>query len=807
MSIKSINKADVSKITSGQVIIDLKSIVKELVENAIDAECSKIELNFQNYGIDFISITDDGKGIPPEDFESVCLRSHTSKIVAFDDLNNLNTLGFRGEALNSICSISHRVKIKTCTEYPKNYELEYDNLGKLSKSQSKIGGGFSKKTGTSISIEKLFVNLPVRFKNFIKNSKREFHKAITFLTQYLLIYPEIKFSVFNEINGKKSLVLSGRGGAKTSVLDNMITVFGSNGAKGLIPISLSINEDIKLEGYISSYSFGLGRSVTDRQFLFVNKRPVNLKKLAKIINDVYKLFNHVQYPIFIVNIEINPSKLDVNLTPDKTFVMIHQESEVFEMIRTELSNFFEKQDNVIPKNKNREPDEVNRSTYESSDSKPGHILVISDVVRTASPDQEIKHLQHISHQNTDAEESLTVTIAQTKEVTDDLDENGKVTQNTTDSLETSSLNACEVATSRLFIESDPEELGHHEILSIEKDRKANEIEDDADPSDSSSGSPKRDSSELECNCDGSSVMNVQVEAIELPESDGHGKNFHPVSEEEDLHIQIGNQEFEERPFKRIKTDQLHSRCETISSEQILAQIANRREHPGNANKKSDRDIKLMEINDEQELSYIISKEDFTRMKLIGQFNLGFILVTLNKKNLFIIDQHASDEKYNFERLNQEFRINIQRLVVPQTVELSIIDELLVIENESTFRANGFQFTVDYESNPGSRITLLSYPSSKGTVFGINDFHELINLINANPRNKHIKCSKIWSLLAMRACRSSIMIGQTLAKSKMSKVVRNLYQLDKPWNCPHGRPTMRHLIELNNWHDNYSDYEL
>jgi DNA mismatch repair protein PMS2 len=199
------------------------------------------------------------------------------------------------------------------------------------------------------------------------------------------------------------------------------------------------------------------------------------------------------------------------------------------------------------------------------------------------------------------------------------------------------------------------------------------------------------------------------------------------------------------------------------------------------------------------------------MKLVGQFNLGFILVSLSKdgcNNLFIIDQHASDEKYNFERLITNFEINYQSLVQPQTVELSIIDEILVIDNKSVFERNGFKFEIDEEQKCGKRIKLTAIPYSKGHTFNMQDFNELINLLNDNGNNRDIKCQKIRSLCAMKACRSLIMIGQSLLENTMTRVVENLSKLNKPWNCPHGRPTMRHLIELNHWKaSNFPDYKI
>ena len=809
MAIKSIDQKDVSKITSGQVIIDLKSIVKELVENSIDANSTKIEINFQNYGIDSISVTDNGKGIKKEDFEFVCLRSHTSKISEFEDLDKLSTLGFRGEALNSICSVSSKVKIVTCTDYPKNHELDYDKAGKLSKSVSKIGGGFSKQTGTSVSIEKIFFDLPVRLKNFVKNSKREFHKAINFLTQYLLIYPEIKFSVFNVVNSKKSLALSSRGGSKSTILDNMITVFGANGAKGLVELKLLISEDIQIEGYISSYSFGLGRLVTDRQFMFINKRPVMLKKLSKIVNDVYKSFNHMQYPIFILNIAIDPLALDVNLTPDKGMIMIHLEQDLFEKIRLDLIGFFESQDNVIPRNLERH--ELNKSTFTKREKKPS--------VQNIEPDSDIEDIKlplaKEMGESSIATESDTIVQESCASGLDNIKEHYQESNVVEDGQEhllpehEESLQVVTVVTDPETSNIDQEQRNTFELINKEREQDIGSPDDDEDqPIEGREDvDTKEEGNDQIIEDDSKNLASSKYSPINTlaPEYDDHRKNYQ-ITQQKKCLIRINEQEFEESHNKRLKIDMLHNRVESANSHAIVSSIKEEMCHTS-LNNNGNRSLKLLEIQDDQSLSYTILRKDFLKMKLIGQFNLGFILVTLDDNNLFIIDQHASDEKYNFERLNQELSIKIQRLIVPQTIELSIIDELLVIEHEQIFMSNGYQFTVVLEAKPGSRIRLNTMPSSRGVVFDLNDFQELINLVNTNPRNKNLKCSKIRNLLAMRACRSSIMIGQPLTRGRMTKVVQNLSQLDKPWNCPHGRPTMRHLVEFDHWRDNRVDYEI
>lgn len=227
-------------------------------------------------------------------------------------------------------------------------------------------------------------------------------------------------------------------------------------------------------------------------------------------------------------------------------------------------------------------------------------------------------------------------------------------------------------------------------------------------------------------------------------------------------------------------------------------------------KQEDTDIE----NDIEYMNLSVNKKEFAEMEIVGQFNLGFIIVI--RKNgkhydLFIVDQHASDEKYNFETLQRETIIACQTLITPQPLELNIIEEFLILDNLSVFQTNGFKLKIDEDEEPGHKISLLSVPISKQTVFDINDFNELVQLVKENDGSNHnnhksIRCSKLRSLFAMRACRMSIMIGKPLTQKTMNRVVHNLSGLDKPWNCPHGRPTMRHLMELKDWKSFTDDYE-
>lgn len=216
---------------------------------------------------------------------------------------------------------------------------------------------------------------------------------------------------------------------------------------------------------------------------------------------------------------------------------------------------------------------------------------------------------------------------------------------------------------------------------------------------------------------------------------------------------------------------------------------------------------------EERLSLTVTKPDFNEMRIIGQFNLGFIIAvrppttTSPTSDVFIIDQHASDEKYNFERLSADTTLVSQRLVQPHPLELTAVEEELILANEHVLRANGFiiEMNTSDEFDSGHRGKLTSLPMSKEVTFTPTDLEELLALIMDNPPSSSTSTSpyiprpsKVRKLLASRACRSSVMIGKTLKTARMREIVRHMGSMDKPWSCPHGRPTMRHLFGMEKW---------
>ena len=206
----------------------------------------------------------------------------------------------------------------------------------------------------------------------------------------------------------------------------------------------------------------------------------------------------------------------------------------------------------------------------------------------------------------------------------------------------------------------------------------------------------------------------------------------------------------------------------------------------------------------------LSKSEFANMRVIGQFNFGFVLAitkiqatATSAPDLFIIDQHASDEKYNFETFENTLSITSQRLAHPQRIELTAVEEELVLRYNDVLLKNGFKVAFEDAGSTGngSQQRLVGLPSLGGVLYDKSDFQDLLNILNESngTRIEHRfnlpRPTKTRKILAMKACRSSIMIGKSLSKGQMKQIILQLGQIDKPWHCPHGRPTIKYLSSL------------
>ncbi|KAI4127713.1 MAG: hypothetical protein LQ341_006763, partial [Variospora aurantia] len=356
----------IHQIQSGQVIVDLCSVVKELVENSLDAGATSVDVRFKGNGLESIEVQDNGSGISAENYTTIALKHYTSKLSAYDDLSSLRTYGFRGEALSSLCALStFHIVTAQANEAPKGTRLDFETSGKL-KATSVVAS----QKGTTVTVENLFTNLPVRRRELEKNIKREYAKVLTLLQAYACVSTSVKLSVSNVMaKGKKVIVFATKSNATTR--ENIANVFGAKTLPALIQMDLSFSmlntrstlaqaeeghQEVGVIGHVSRPVFGEGRQTPDRQMFFVNSRPCSLPQFAKVFNEVYKSYNVSQSPFVFANIILDTNAYDVNVSPDKRTILLHDQARLLESLRGSLTELFEKQDQTVPESQRPPPE-------------------------------------------------------------------------------------------------------------------------------------------------------------------------------------------------------------------------------------------------------------------------------------------------------------------------------------------------------------------------------------------------------------------------------------------------------------------
>ena len=323
-----------NKIAAGEVVERPSSVVKELIENSIDANARNITIEIEEGGEKLIKIIDDGDGIHPEDIKKAFLPHATSKIKNSSDIFSINTLGFRGEALPSIAAVS-KVSLKSkIQEEDFGREIIIEGGEILSFNECGIN------KGTSIEVKDLFFNVPAR-KKFLKTSSREASLISDIVSRIALANPSISFKLFN--NGKKVLNTYGN----SNLLDVTRTIYGKNIGENIIYFEHS-EDTLTLYGYIGKEV--IARGSRNNQSIFVNGRYIKNKTLVVAVENAFKSFSTVnKFPFFILFIEVYPENIDVNIHPTKAEIKFKDERLIFkkvfdtvhEALRNEIFKEFE----------------------------------------------------------------------------------------------------------------------------------------------------------------------------------------------------------------------------------------------------------------------------------------------------------------------------------------------------------------------------------------------------------------------------------------------------------------------------------
>ena len=330
--IKVLSEDLINKIAAGEVIERPASVVKELVENSLDAGATRINIDIKDSGKKLIKISDNGYGMSSEDARNSILRHATSKINNVDDLFAIRTLGVRGEALASIAAVSKLSIITRQENDLEGYHLTVEG-GRVTNA-----GITGAERGTSIQVEDLFFNTPAR-KKFMKTDSVELRHIVEVVLRYALINEDVGFKLKHE---KHELLNS----PKTEDLrNNLASILGINLAKDLLLVDYK-DDLVKINGFIAKpYA---ARNDKNQQHIFVNQRWIRNEDISKAIYDGYHSLLFVgKHPVFVLNLEINPLKIDVNVHPAKTQVKIEQKKEIYNSVLKAVKETLEKH-NLIP---------------------------------------------------------------------------------------------------------------------------------------------------------------------------------------------------------------------------------------------------------------------------------------------------------------------------------------------------------------------------------------------------------------------------------------------------------------------------
>lgn len=310
-----------NKIAAGEVVEKCASVVKELVENSIDAQATNIKIDLIDGGLTEIKITDNGIGMESEDALLSFQRHATSKLIREDDLFFINTLGFRGEALPSIASVSE-VDLITCASNVGTHV--HIKGGKLEANEPADG-----RIGTIISVSNLFYNTPARLK-YLKSEQYELANTVSFIEKLALSYPEIKFELTN--NNKTITKTSG----SNNLLKTIHEIYGLNVSSNMIEVKGS-TDDYDMEGFVCKPE--ILKSNRNHMITIVNGRVIKNNDLNRAINDAYYTYKpDIKYPIVVLKFETDPTLIDVNIHPTKQDIKLSKTNELYNMIIDTIKN-------------------------------------------------------------------------------------------------------------------------------------------------------------------------------------------------------------------------------------------------------------------------------------------------------------------------------------------------------------------------------------------------------------------------------------------------------------------------------------
>ena len=799
-----LDELTINQIAAGEVIERPASVIKEMVENSIDAGATNITVEIRNGGISYIRIVDNGKGIATDDLEMAFERHATSKIRNASDLQTVKSMGFRGEALASIAAVANVELVSKTAEQDIGNRIVVEGGNILNKEEAACG------TGTIITVQNLFFNTPVRYK-FLKKDYTESGYIEDVVTQIALVHPEIAFKF---INSGKTIIQTTGNGDLTSVI---YSIFGKDVADAAVATEYKY-EDIIIKGVVGKPE--IARSNRSRQMFFVNKRFIKDKTLSAAVTEAFKgLIPLGKFGFVILDIEMDPSKVDVNVHPAKLEVRFEEENKVFKaiyhtikdaLLKSELvaNTSKEKEEHkpeIIFNSKTVEPHEKDRAgsffswrknKKEDIDNAIERIgerdniisQIYNDKYGITKENKEIKSFKNQEEPSTEKEKigntgkpiDTNDVLEQLKQLQEKMkrdaeeakreiknlargekeqqEENAEIKQKQNDVNE--NIGKFEYHIDKIKDNKQNEETIAEENLSYKLNQK--EIVE----------TEKNVKEELSKDSDNIVTEKPEIKTEEILEKNEELKaEFDNVKNKIDEMLDSTNQEmpsdFTEMYLKTFgimpPTEIKHE--QKIEANSALDAISN------------DDNMSLFEGTEEQ------IKPTY---KFIGIVFKTYIILEMNNE-FYMFDQHAAHERVLYEKVKNnyysgEVAKNSQLMLLPDVINLTHKEMDIARENMDIFEKAGFVL----EEFGENTIKLSGVPDICLNLDTKELFLETLDEINTVARTAKQEIEERF--LATIACKAAVKAGMTLSEEEVHKLMNELLQLPNPFTCPHGRPT-------------------
>ena len=771
-----LDELTINQIAAGEVIERPASVIKEMVENSIDAGATNITVEIKNGGISYIKVTDNGKGIASDDLEIAFERHATSKIRSAKDLDVVTSMGFRGEALASIAAIANVELISRTKDQDTGYKIVLEAGNILDKQE--IGS----QVGTSITVRNLFFNTPVRYK-FLKKDYTESGYIEDAITRIALVHPEISIKLIN--SGKTVIQTNGNGDLKTVIY----SIYGKDIANGVMEVNYTY-EDINVKGVIGKPE--IARSNRSNQLFFVNKRYIKDKILTSATEQAYKgLIPIGKFGFVVLNLSINPAKVDVNVHPAKLEVRFEEENKIFQAIYHAIKDTLLKADLV---------------------KDTGSVREIKDNARELSFDERLKNLQQTKKLNIDTKQNAGSLFSfrkqNEKQIEDYVNEESNIkTNNLIEDIYKSKQEDIETnANAKDKIESintkppmDTEDIlqqlkkmrenlekeinqANNKGHKLEEPKEEYKLEEPKEEYKLETTNENQNNEPKEENINNEEPKNtIQNEQIQE-------EKFNQTKEAIE---KIENPEIQ-KEFKEIKQkmQDLDDNPKVVSKDfnEMYAKLFGR--PPIEEEQKKEQEEKKMSAVDiiKDNISIFQDKEEKTKptFKFIGIVFKTYIILEMNNE-MYILDQHAAHERIMYEKVKKNYYSNknkdSQMLLLPDVITLTHKEMDIAKENMDMFEQAGFSL----EEFGENTIKLTGVPTVCIDLDTKELFLETLDEINQVARTA--KQEKEEKFIATVACKAAVKANMALTDQEVEALMDKLLELPNPFTCPHGRPTV------------------